>query len=780
MAVTTAGYGQSYATIDYDAQDSFSVLVRDSVATALVGEVIFHHNGALITCDSAVLYNSRNYVECFNNVIINKDSTYVYGDRADFNGETNIAHVFAPIIKTIDGDVTMYSYDMEFNTLTNIGRYTTGGTISQKDNLMESRQAIYHADERQLYLVDQVVARNEEYIIQTDSMGYNFDTEVIDFYRPARIWNSDGDFLTADRGSYDRINDTYRFTENSYILTADNQEVMADSITYIKSRQLAYLFNNIQLYDPEQSAYLFGDYGVYFEESGQAILTDNPSGIGYDNQGAETDSVFLRGDTIFLHAIPREETFDAQWVARLRLPGREELDTTSFARADSLLLQRPDSLPPDSLSRWGHLYGADADTTLLEQGMRGIVPGQLEEPPEALADSLGQFVPATDSLAVPVPLADSLGVTANIPPTPPDSLAVSGVDSLTLSLPDSLAVSLPDSLPPDSLAVSEIQTPPDSLPLTKRQIRRQERLERRRARMREYAVEQGLIPADSLGEAMDSLAVDSSGALADSLGQGVLETDSLSGGDSLQRIIRSVGNVKIYRSDLQAVCDSLVAFSIDTTAHFYVRPILWNENNQVTAQDVHLYSRDEQLVRAEFVGGPIMAQWVIDSLFNQVTGDRIEVFFRDNEIQRMEVLGNAKSYYYEQEADKPSQIGAFMDITSRDMIFRFDSTQIRQIVPIMNVKTTQYPMLRIPEDHTQRFPGFSWMPGLRPMSRHEVVDREIRPSQQEASRSIPYPRFQITDRMQADKKRFIEQDLWRDRNDTLSIDPAFFFNLVPE
>ena len=91
------------------------VQVGDSSVMAMVGEVMLFHNGTLITCDSLVRY-SANRVECFGNVVINKDSIYVYGDRAVYSGETNTAEIFSPLIKLIDGNATVYTYNFKFNT----------------------------------------------------------------------------------------------------------------------------------------------------------------------------------------------------------------------------------------------------------------------------------------------------------------------------------------------------------------------------------------------------------------------------------------------------------------------------------------------------------------------------------------------------------------------------------------------------------------------------------------------------------------------------------------
>ena len=62
-----------------------------------VGNFVAHHNGAVITCDSTVRY-SDSHLECFGNVLINKGSTFIYGDRAEYDGQKNEAHIYSDII----------------------------------------------------------------------------------------------------------------------------------------------------------------------------------------------------------------------------------------------------------------------------------------------------------------------------------------------------------------------------------------------------------------------------------------------------------------------------------------------------------------------------------------------------------------------------------------------------------------------------------------------------------------------------------------------------------
>ena len=63
-------------------------------------------------------------------------------------------------------------------------------------------------------------------------------------------------------------------------------------------------------------------------------------------------------------------------------------------------------------------------------------------------------------------------------------------------------------------------------------------------------------------------------------------------------------NVRIFRDDFQAVCDSMTGFSLDSTLHMYVDPVLWNDNNQVTSKVVDIYTLNQKIDRAVFTGEP--------------------------------------------------------------------------------------------------------------------------------------------------------------------------------
>ncbi len=102
--------------------------------------------------------------------------------------------------------------------------------------------------------------------------------------------------------------------------------------------------------------------------------------------------------------------------------------------------------------------------------------------------------------------------------------------------------------------------------------------------------------------------------------------------DSIYRLLKGYRNVRIYRSDFQSVCDSMTAISTDSTLHFYIDPVLWNETNQITSEVMDVFTRSQQLERAEFVGSPMMVSRLDSVYYNQIAGKEMTAYFRDNAI----------------------------------------------------------------------------------------------------------------------------------------------------
>ncbi len=273
----------------------------------------------------------------------------------------------------------------------------------------------------------------------------------------------------------------------------------------------------------------------------------------------------------------------------------------------------------------------------------------------------------------------------------------------------------------------------------------------------------------------DSLAIVDSLAQLDSLTRIRLDSlenltaaDSLASepaADTVYRIVRGWHNVRIWSNGTQAVCDSVVGFSVDSTMHMYIHPVLWYDQNQVVSDSITMFAVGGVIHRAEFYSNPIMSSEISRGQHNQSKGRTMTAWFRDNAVYRHDIYGNAEALYYMQEEGNPEPM-AFLVATSSDMTFLIENKLIRYIVARDNVEWPVYPMDQIPNTQPTELRGFRWYGHRRPV-REDVFDRQIRPSERVEYESRPLPEFPIAARIQKRREYLISNRMWGDRTDPL-------------
>lgn len=460
---------ESNKVVDFVADRGYPIPYGDTTATVLVGHFAAQHNGAVITCDSAIRYNDKR-IECFGNVLINKKETYIYGDRADYNGEINEARVYAPLVKVVDGDATLYTYDFRFNTLDNIGTFSGGGMLTNRENHLESDRGYYYADTHQIICVDRVEMRNDKYELKGDSVVYDTDTDQAHFFERTNIWNEGGDYIYADRGRYEKPRELYVLTRNGYVMT-EKQELWSDSLDYYRESGHALLYRNIQIDDAEHKVLAFGDYGEYWKEPGNALLTQRPSVVSYDT--SQSDSLYMCADSMFLYTISKSEQARADSLAKVKAKAAAlAADSLAGSKGGSSV----DSLAakPSAAGAKVSSDGSQADAAAPQAAagavetssdVAGAGSGSAAEPIAAVPAEKGG--PGTDSLDA-VPAIDTLlsdGFVARVGTGMPPADSVVAVPAVDTLLSDSLAREEAGMPPADSVvAVPAVNTLfPDSL-----------------------------------------------------------------------------------------------------------------------------------------------------------------------------------------------------------------------------------------------------------------------------------------------------------------------------
>ena len=128
-----------------------------------------------------------------------------------------------------------------------------------------------------------------------------------------------------------------------------------------------------------------------------------------------------------------------------------------------------------------------------------------------------------------------------------------------------------------------------------------------------------------------------------------------------------------------------------------------------------IFTANSQIVRAEFVGRPLMVSELDTMHYNQVAGKTRTALFRNNQIYRNDVKGNAQTIYFMQEDDSPDIIGLLV-LESGDLTFFIEEKQVVKITYRNNPVYTIYPMDKIPPDVDLFLKDFKWEAKRRPAS----------------------------------------------------------------
>jgi hypothetical protein len=168
----------------------------------------------------------------------------------------------------------------------------------------------------------------------------------------------------------------------------------------------------------------------------------------------------------------------------------------------------------------------------------------------------------------------------------------------------------------------------------------------------------------------------------------------------------------------------------------------------------------------------------IDTVYyNQVGGKDMIAYFADGQLYRNDVEGNAQTIYYMQEEDNPTVTG-LMYIESASISFYLTDGEIDKISYKQNPEYVLYPMNMIPDTQERILQGFVWSDTLRP-TRTQICDRHIRGSRRMSVSNIRKPTFPIAERIDYDRRRLVENRMWKDRNDRLTPDVIEWRNACP-
>lgn len=187
------------------------------------------------------------------------------------------------------------------------------------------------------------------------------------------------------------------------------------------------------------------------------------------------------------------------------------------------------------------------------------------------------------------------------------------------------------------------------------------------------------------------------------------------------RLLQAYRDVRVYKSDLQALSDSLTYNSEDSLFTFYYDPIIWSDTTQFTADTIRMQMANDNIDKIYLYSKSFIINSPDELFFNQIKGKNITAFFTEGELRKMDVQGNAESVYYALD-EEGGYVGVNKTVSS-DMILYFGANQIERILFVTAPQATMFPMKQA--DHEGlKMSGFNWITKVRPMSLADLFSEQ--------------------------------------------------------
>ena len=657
------------------------------------GPATFLHNGAYMFCDSAIWNVSFNQVEAYKNVKLVQQKTVLTSDNLIYYADDNLARFRGDVVEVHDKDKnTLRTRYLDYNTEDSVAKFSFGGAMrTAKGEVIESERGTYDAKTGICRFEDKVEMFTDSLFIKTNSLDYDTNESKAYFGKNTQMWKRDL-YMRGEYGWYAQDSGVVYFDTDVYFNNPD-YEGWCDTLYYYQHHRKGHMRRKVELLDSLHKMYFVSDAGdVSFDSVNNiyATLFLDPASIYVgENSNNQIDTLFTRADTMLFFTQRACDITDDQ-----KKDSEEALKQVSFdaiGEAERKAQEKKEQARKEAIEKLPEYIAYKKRKEIAEKRVQDSlaeIRKKFEQDSltaaRAVADSLAALA-AADSLAAPVDsLAvqkDSLAATLNLQQVPQDSLSAAAIgDRIPSLMPQDTTETLP--------ALDSLQMPADSLAVS------------------------------------DSLAVASK--------EEVKDTTQL-------RFIKGYRNVRLYRTDMQARCDSIYFSQLDTLLRMYLDPVIWNENrHQLGAEEVIMQMKDNSFDRANLHGNAMIISQEDTVHFDQIKSTEMLGYFNsDNTLRRFDALGGVNAMFYMQE---DSIITILNSKQAQFMMVTMKNGTAERIKYYESVNSDAYPVYNLPIDK-QRLKGFAWRKDEQPKSRFDITRHAIRSSKRASYAANKLPVF---------------------------------------
>jgi lipopolysaccharide export system protein LptA len=191
-----------------------------------------------------------------------------------------------------------------------------------------------------------------------------------------------------------------------------------------------------------------------------------------------------------------------------------------------------------------------------------------------------------------------------------------------------------------------------------------------------------------------------------------------------ERILRAYNNVRFFKIDMSGKCDSIHSNSKTALTKLIGNPILWNGDNQITGDVMHLIGDNttKKLDSLKVLNNTfLISRDTLGTGFNQVKGLNLFGKFRDGKLHDVDVIKNTEVIYYSRN-DANELVGINKSVSSKINLI-LENNAIETITFFKNVDGDIYPEIDLPEN-ARKLRGFVWRGDERIKSKDDIFTAE--------------------------------------------------------
>lgn len=675
----------------------------------ITGPARFFHNNTYLLCDTALWNVDTRVIDAIGNVRIIQDQTELQSEKMKYYIDTDLAEFRGDVVQLQDKDRnTLRTKFLDYNTKDSVAVFFRGGSMRDKDGqIIESMNGTYDSKIKTFDFETDVNMFTDSIFIKTNTLRYQSDRSLATFGTGTNAWK-EKNMLSSESGWYDRTREQFFFCRNVHLMS-DTQEAWCDSLYFNRNTSDIQMYGNVQMTDTTRNVYGLAGKLDYVDSLATVTLTRDPAVITVTEQDGQKDTVYFGADTLVHYT---RQMF--------------EIDSLLIAEAAT----RKANLDIDPVSAFRRKAAEEAAKKAAEAAendpnMKAKMEAERRAAAKAAADSLAasQASGTTQSAVAPV----SAGQTAQAGSAA--SMDASRRPVMTLEENSSGA---------DSLAVSDSLEPADILPAADSVSAGDTLLSR--------------IQTDTLTvSSADTLAVSSADTLAVSSADtlAVPPTDSLAVNDTVPAqdttkigFVVALRNVKIYKNDMQVICDSLLYSDLDSLARLFKNPMIWNEvTQQYNADSIYAVIRNNAMEKASLMSNAFIHIQEDTSHYNQIRGAEMMAYFAgEGSLSRFDALGGASALFY---IEENGELATVNKKDSKMLSAIFKDGELNRIYYFDTAVSDAYPVVQMNEED-RKLKGFSWLPENRPADRYAVTSLDLRPSERTRYNARPRARYTQT------------------------------------